>query len=80
MVWVCFAGDKVGDFVLVENIVDKVKYHFIFQRHAFLSDQRLAGRGFTFHQDIDLEHTSKLCMNYILSKKGLKTLDYMKII
>ena len=27
MFWGYFAGDTVGDLVLVENIMDKVKYH-----------------------------------------------------
>lgn len=77
MVWGCFAGNKVGDIVQIETIMDKKMYHNILQRHAFPSGKRLVGRGFVFQQDNDPKHSSKLCMNYISAKKNEKILDYM---
>jgi len=76
-VWGCFAGDKVGDLVRIEGIMDKTRYHNILQRHAFPCGKRLVGRGFIFQQDNDLKHTSKLCKKYIASKEKQKELTYM---
>ena len=36
MAWECFAGNKVGDLVQIEDIMDIKKYHNILQKHAFL--------------------------------------------
>jgi transposase len=38
---------------------------------------RLAGNGFVFQQDNDPKHTSKLCQNYLESKRAKGTLDLL---
>lgn len=78
MVWGCFAGDKVGDLVQIEGIMDKKLYHTILQRHAFPCGKRIVGRGFVFQQDNDPKHTSKFCRNYIAAKEKQKELEYME--
>jgi len=46
-VWGCFAENKVGDLVRIEEIIDKTRYHNILQHHAFPCGKRLVGRGFS---------------------------------
>lgn len=78
LVWGCFAGDKVGDIVKIDGIMDKKVYHNILQRHAFPCGKRLVGRGFVFQQDNDPKHTSKFCRDCIAAKEKQKELGYME--
>lgn len=78
LAWGCFAGDKVGNLVKIEGIMDKKMYHRILQRHAFPCGKKLVGRGFVFQQDNDPKHTSKFCRNYIAAKEKQKELKYME--
>ena len=77
MVWGCFAGDKVGDLFRVCGILNQNGYHSILQRHAIPSGLRLVGQLFTFQQDNDPKHTSKLCKNYLAKKESDKQLKIM---
>jgi len=48
MVWGCFAGEKVGNLVKIEGIMDQRKYHSILQFHAFPCGKKIVDRGFVF--------------------------------
>ena len=78
MVWGCFAGDKVGDLIQVEGILNKEGYIKILQRHAVPCGKRLVGRGFVFQQDNDPKHASKLCKTYLENREKRKDLQVMQ--
>lgn len=77
MVWGCFGGNKTGDLIQIEGIMDKKVYHNVLVRRAVPSGLRLCGKGFTFQQDNDPKHTSHYCMNYLKSKESQKVLKIM---
>ena len=49
MVWGCFVGDKVDDFVRIEATAKKEDYHDILQRHGIPSGKQLIGHGFIIY-------------------------------
>ena len=61
MVWGCFMGEKVGDLMRINGIVDQKVYHSILQRHLVPSGKRLCQGLYIFQQDNDPKHTSNLC-------------------
>lgn len=77
MVWGCFGGNAVGDLVKIDGIMDSKVYHNILVRHVIPSGIRLIGQEFTFQQDNDPKHTSKLCKNYAAKKEEEKVLKNM---
>lgn len=78
MLWGCFSYDGVGDLVKIDGIMRKEDYHRILQRSAIPSGIGLNGYGFTFQQDNDPKHTSKLCQNYLRSKEEEGVLEVME--
>jgi hypothetical protein len=48
------------------------------QRHAIPSGTRLIGRGFTFQEDNDPKHSSRLWRNYLSNQERLEKLKMMK--
>lgn len=79
MVWGCFGGDKVGDLIKIEGIMDQKAYHNIIQRHVLPSGKKIYRGGYTFMQDNDPKHTSKLNKNYLKTleeRKELKMMDW----
>lgn len=78
MVWGCFSFDGVGELVKIDGIMRKEHYHRILQRSAIPSGIGLIGYGFTFQQDNDPKHTSKLCQNYLRSKENEGVLEVME--
>lgn len=77
MVWGCFGGERTGDLVRVNGIMEKEHYHSILSRHAIPSGLRVIGKKFEFQQDNDPKHASKLCQNYLQSKEKQKILKIM---
>lgn len=77
MVWGCFGGERSGDLIQIKGIMNKEQYHSILQRHAIPSGLRILGPNFTFQQDNDPKHTSKLCQNYLKSKETQQVLKMM---
>lgn len=77
MVWGCFSYDGVGELLKIKGIMMKEDYHGILQRSAIPSGIGLIGYGFTFQQDNDPKHTSKLCSNYLASKENEGVLQNM---
>lgn len=72
MVWGCFMGTHVGDIHLIDGTMDKNVYHSILVHHGLPSARKLAGGwNFTWQEDNDPKHTSKLCKDYLKSKKHL---------
>lgn len=77
MVWGGFSFDGVGELVRINGIMKKEQYHNILVRSAIPSGIGLIGYGFTFQQDNDPKHTSKLCRNYLESKENEGVLQFM---
>lgn len=77
MVWGCFGGERSGDLIQIKGIMKKEQYHSILQRHAIPSGLRILGQNFTFQQDNDPKHSSKLCQNYLQSKQNAQILKIM---
>lgn len=78
MVWGCFSFDGVGELVKIDGIMRKEHYHRILQKSAIPSGIGLIGYGFTFQQDNDPKHTSKLCQNYLRSKEDEGVIEVME--
>lgn len=69
MFWGSFMGGNVGDLHRIEGIMKKEQYHSILSHHAIPSGLRLGGPNFTFQEDNDPKHSSKLCRNYLAKKQ-----------
>lgn len=78
MVWGCFSYEGVGELVKIDGIMRKEHYHRILQQSAIPSGIGLNGYGFTFQQDNDPKHMSKLCQNYLRSKEDDGVLKMME--
>ncbi|GAB1860734.1 SFRICE 017567 [Camponotus japonicus] len=76
MVWGCFSGHGIGDFVKIEGIMKK-DYKKILVQNAIPSGLRIIGRSFTFQQDNDPKHTSRLCKEYLERKQADGTIVNM---
>ena len=77
MVWGCFSGHGIGDFVKINGIMKKEHYKKILVQNAIPSGLRTIGRGFIFQQDNDPKHTSRLCKDYLEKKEADKTIINM---
>lgn len=77
MVWGCFGNDCVGDLVKIDGIMKKEEYLEILQNNAMPSGQRIIGRGFTFQEDNDPKHSSKLCRGFLMEKQKRRMMNYM---
>ena len=72
MVWECFAGEKVGDLVKIEGVMDQRQYYNILKFHAFPSGKKIASRGFLFSNRIMILNTHQNCAETILTTKKSK--------
>lgn len=70
MVWGCFCGYGIGDFIKFDGIMKKENYKNILIRNAIPSGVRLIGRGFILQQDNDPKHSSRLCRKYLENKEA----------
>jgi hypothetical protein len=77
MIWSCF-GAAVGDLSRIDGILVKERYKQTLQRHAIPSGTRLIGRGFTFQEDNDPKHSSRLWRNYLSNQERLEKLKMME--
>lgn len=70
MVWGCFAAHGVGRFYLVEGIMVKEQYISILENHMYPSMLELFPTlDFTFQQDNDPKHTSKVTKDWFRQKQ-----------
>lgn len=76
MVWGCMAASGVGSLVFVESTMKKEDYHRILQDNLLASADKLRMEpGWTFQQDNDPKHKSKLVMEWLLYRVP-KLLDH----
>ena len=69
MFWGCFGANQVGDIFKIDGIMRKEEYHSILVHHAMPSGNRLfRDQKWTFQQDNDPKHSSKMCQNYLAKK------------
>jgi hypothetical protein len=78
MIWSCFGGSAVGDLSRIDGILVKERYNQTLQRYAIPSGMRLIGRGFTFQEDNDPKHSSRLWRNYLSNQERLAKLKMME--
>ena len=76
MVWGCFSYSSLGSLVVIEGIMNAVKYKDINDNHLFKSATKMNIQdNFIFQQDNDPKHTSKLLKNYF-TLKDIELLDH----
>lgn len=75
MIWVCFAGNRVGVIHWQPEILYQHGYHSVPQRQA---GTHLIGVRFVLMQDNDQKHKSKLCKIYMQKKNEENNLTAMK--
>jgi hypothetical protein len=70
MVWACFAAAGVGNIEYIDGIMDAAYYTDILDRNLKESAEKIGlRRNYTFQQDSDPKHTSKLAKNFFKEKK-----------
>ncbi|CAK9796236.1 Transposable element Tc1 transposase [Anthophora quadrimaculata] len=65
MVWGCFGGESTGDLIRITDKLTKEGYKKILEEHAVPSGIRILGEGFTFQEDNDPKHSSRLCRSFL---------------
>lgn len=76
MVWGCFGAKGVGNLEFIEGNMTGVSYTGILNRNLFESGRKVGlGRRFTFQQDNDPKHTSKVAKEFFKINK-VKVLDW----
>ena len=70
-------GEKVGDLMIINGIVDQKVYHSILQCHLVPSGKRLCQGLYIFQQDNDPKHTSNFCKHFLKSLENLKVMKIM---
>ena len=65
MVWGYFGGEIAVDFIQIKGIMQKGKYHAIWQRHAIPSGCCSIGQNFVLQH----KHSPKFYTNYLKSKE-----------
>lgn len=76
MVWACMSWKGVGNFEIIDGIMNSNYYRDILDRNLLASKRKLRlVNNFTFQQDGDSKHTSKLLKNWFTSKK-IKVMDW----
>ncbi len=68
MVWGCFSYHGVGLLVFIDGIMDPVKYVNILSNNLEDSARLMGLENYTFQQDNDPKHTSRLAKNYFEDK------------
>lgn len=76
-VWGCFAGDKVGDLVKIDGIMNKEVYKDILDEHTIPSGKRLIRGPFIMQADNDPKHNAKLCKDHLAKMEREKILKVM---
>ncbi|CAK9827896.1 Transposable element Tc1 transposase [Anthophora retusa] len=77
MVWGCFGGGSTGDLVRITDKLTKEGYKKILEEHAAPSGIRILGEGFTFQEDNDPKHSSRLCRSVLNELEGNNILKRM---
>ena len=67
----------MGDIHQITGIMKKEEYHQILIKHAMPSGARLFGSGWTFQQDNDPKHKSRLCNDYLQKKADAGMIELM---
>ena len=76
MYWACFAASGPGRLVKVEGTMDKHQYVDILENNLKVSARELnLGRRWSFVQDNDSKHTSKLATSWFKNNK-IKVLEW----
>lgn len=76
MVWGCMAASGVGNLVFIESTMKKEDYLKILQQNVAPSVEKLGlTRSWTFQQDNDPKHSSKIVKEWLLYRTP-KTLDH----
>ncbi|KZS00198.1 TE: Transposable element Tcb1 Transposase, partial [Daphnia magna] len=70
MVWGAISTKGALPLKRIEVKMDMKVYHQILIRHVLPGGKRLLGRGFTFQEDNDPKHASKLCRGYLDRKEN----------
>ena len=69
MLWGCFSSAGTGKLVIIEGMMDGVKYREILEGNLFQSSRDLRlGCRFTFQQDNDPKHTAKATLEWFKGK------------
>lgn len=69
MVWGCFSYSGVGPLFHVDSIMDKFVYRDILATQMLPFARKKMPRGWTFQQDNDPKHSSKLVKDWFAAKK-----------
>lgn len=68
MVWGCMSRSGVGQLVFIDGIMDQFKYLGILKENLQISADLFQLEKYTFQQDNDPKHTSRLLKNYFIEK------------
>lgn len=75
MVWGCFSRDMVGPLVQIEGIMDGTAYKNIIKTHMLPHAKSKMPRGWSFQQDNDPKHRSKVVKEFMKAQK-VRDLDW----
>jgi transposase len=69
MIWGCFSANGVGRIYIIEGKMDSIKYIEILNTCLESSAHKMGLTDYTFQQDNDPKHCSKLTKEYLASKR-----------